>query len=157
MAVLQAGEKAPDFCLQDQDGNEVCLKAFRGKWVVLYFYPRDNTPGCTLEAIQFTAKHEAFKQMNTVILGISPDSMKSHCNFIEKHDLTLQLLSDESHRVLEAYGAWGEKKMAGKSFLGVIRTTCLINPDGKVQQLWQKVKVKGHAEAVLARLNEIQS
>ena len=156
MAVIQAGETAPDFCLIDQDEKEICLKSLRGKWVVLYFYPRDNTPGCTLEAVQFTAEQAAFKKLNTVIIGISPDSIKSHCSFIEKHDLTIQLLSDESHHVLETYGAWGEKKMYGKSFLGVIRTTYLIDPSGVVQQVWPKVKVKGHVEAVLKSVQQNQ-
>jgi peroxiredoxin Q/BCP len=157
MALLQAGEAAPDFCLHDQDEKEIYLKTLRGKWVILYFYPRDNTPGCTLEAVQFTAKQASFKKLNTVILGISPDSIKSHCKFIEKHDLTIQLLSDESHHVLEAYGAWGEKKMYGKSYLGVTRTTYLIDPAGIVKQVWSKVKVKGHVETVLEAVQQHQS
>jgi len=154
MAALQIGDAAPEFCLTDQSESAICLHDLRGKWVILYFYPKDNTPGCTLEAIQFTSKHHEFRKLNTIILGISPDSVKSHCGFIEKYNLSIQLLSDESRKVLQAYGAWGEKKMYGKSFHGVLRTTYLIDPDGCIQEVWEKVKVKGHADALLASVRQ---
>ena len=154
MTELKTGDPAPAFCVADQDEKQVCLKDFRGQWVVLYFYPKDNTPGCTLEAIQFTAKKDQFNGLNAVVLGISPDSVKSHCKFIEKNNLTIRLLSNESRDVLQKYGAWGEKKMYGKSFLGVIRTTVLIDPEGKIREIWPKVKVKGHADAVLEILRQ---
>jgi len=157
MAPLKTGDAGPDFCLIDQDKKKTCLRDLRGQWIVLYFYPKDNTPGCTLEALQFTAKRDQFKAVNTVILGISPDSVASHCNFIERHELTVRLLSDESYEVLGAYGAWGEKKKVGKTFFGVMRSTFLINPEGRIQAIWKPVEVKGHADAVLEAVKKHQS
>ncbi len=146
---LSEGDEAPEFCLKDSNGKDVCLKDLRGKWVVLYFYPKDNTPGCTKEAIGFTESLEEFKGMNAMILGVSPDSEQSHIKFIDKHGLKVTLLSDPERGVLQAYGAWREKSMYGKTFLGVIRSTFVISPDGKIVRTWDKVKVKGHVDDVL--------
>ncbi len=148
------GERAPDFCLPDAEGNEHCLEDYRGKWVVLYFYPRDNTSGCTREAVAFTGMKEEFEKEGAVIIGISKDSPKSHARFIEKHDLGILLLSDENHEVMEKYGAWGKKKLYGKEHWGTVRSTFLIAPDGKIVKVWKKVKVDGHAEDVMKSLTE---
>jgi peroxiredoxin Q/BCP len=154
---LTTGSRAPDFCLPDQQGRDVCLADFKGKWVVLYFYPKDNTPGCTIEAVDFTCIHREFEQMGTVILGVSPDSVKSHQGFIEKQELTITLLSDTERQVLESYGAWGLKKMYGKESYGVIRSTFLIGPDARIAFAWPNVKAKGHAEAVKQKLAQLQA
>ncbi|HEX4354621.1 MAG TPA: thioredoxin-dependent thiol peroxidase [Polyangiales bacterium] len=152
--MLDVGKRAPAFSLQDSDGNDVSLKDFRGKRVVLYFYPRDNTPGCTVEAQDFQKALPQFKKRNAVVLGVSRDSLASHCKFRDKFDLTFPLLSDPDHAVLEAYGAWGEKTLYGKKSLGVIRSTVMIDEQGKVLRAFPSVKVKGHVEAVLAALDE---
>ncbi len=146
--------KAPDFCLPDANGEEHCLKDFRGKWIVLYFYPKDNTSGCTREAKEFTEKKEEFEKLGAVIIGISKDSPKSHARFIEKHNLKILLLSDENHEVIEKYGAWGKKKNYGREYFGTIRSTFLINPDGEIVREWKKVKVAGHVDEVLNALRE---
>lgn len=152
--MLKEGDKAPDFCLPDQNNKEVCLKDFKGKWVVLYFYPKDNTSGCTMEAMDFSQNLDEFKKMHAVILGVSPDSTKSHVNFMQKHKLTVTLLSDSEHQVLEKYGVWQKKKMYGREYYGVVRTTFLIDPEGKIAHIWEKVKVKGHAEEVKCELRD---
>lgn len=152
---LQAGNKAVAFCLPDADGEEVCLKDFAGKWVVLYFYPKDNTSGCTLEAVNFSRQMGDFEKKGAVILGVSPDSTKSHCNFRDKHDLKIRLLSDTEHKVLEAYGVWVLKKMYGREYYGVERSTFLVNPRGEIGHVWRKVKVPGHVEAVKTTLDEL--
>jgi peroxiredoxin Q/BCP len=152
--MVDVGKRAPAFALQSADGSEVSLKDFRGKRVVLYFYPRDNTPGCTIEAQDFQKALPAFKKRNAVVLGVSRDSLASHCKFRDKYDLTFALLSDPEHEVLEAYGAWGEKSLYGKKSLGILRTTVLIDEQGKVLRVFPKVKVKGHVDAVLAALDE---
>ena len=146
------GKTAPPFCLPDAGGKEVCLESFRGKWVVLYFYPRDNTPGCTLEAIQFSKALEEFAGLGAQVIGVSTDSPESHVKFTEKHDLTVLLLSDTSHTVIGAYGSWRPKTFFGKEILGTSRDTFLIDPVGKIVEVWRKVSVKGHAEAVKAAL-----
>ncbi|BBO77314.1 peroxiredoxin [Desulfosarcina widdelii] len=146
--ILSSGDPAPDFTLNDKDGNSVSLADFRGKWVALYFYPRDNTSGCTTEAKDFSALLPAFKAKDAAVIGISGDSEASHAKFAAKHDLTVTLLSDPGHRALEAYGVWQKKKMAGREYMGIVRTTFLIDPDGIIQQIWEKVKVKAHAETV---------
>jgi peroxiredoxin Q/BCP len=153
---LVVGASAPVFCLPNQDGNEVCLEDYRGGWVVLYFYPRDNTKGCTLEAIDFTMNKEAFEDMGAIVLGVSPDSVKSHNNFCQKHNLTITLLSDPEHVALEKYGVWQLKKMYGREFHGVVRSTFLVDPDGKVAHIWRKVKVADHVEEVKKRLGELK-
>jgi len=142
------GKPAPSFCLPDAEGKEVCLESFRGKWVVLYFYPRDNTPGCTLEAIQFSAALEEFAGLGAQVIGVSTDSPESHVKFAEKHDLTVLLLSDTGHKAIGAYGSWKPKTFFGKEILGTSRDTFLIDPAGKIVKVWRKVSVKGHAEAV---------
>ena len=147
-------KQAPSFCLPDSDGQSVCLKDLKGKWIVLYFYPKDNTSGCTLEAITFTEQIARFESLNAVVLGVSPDSQKSHCSFRDKHDLKVTLLSDPDKDVLQQYGVWVKKSMYGREYMGVERTTFLIDPDGMIRQIWKKVKVKGHIEAVLESLKE---
>lgn len=154
---LEIGQSAPGFELEDQDGNTVSLSDLNGRWVVLYFYPRDDTPGCTTEACEFTEGIESFSGLNAVVLGCSPDSPESHRKFIAKHDLGVQLLSDPDHGVMEAYGAWGEKNMYGKVSMGVIRSTVIIDPDGTIAHRWKRVKAKGHAEKVREKLSELQS
>ncbi|UCD19146.1 MAG: thioredoxin-dependent thiol peroxidase [candidate division WOR-3 bacterium] len=145
---LRIGNKAPEFCLPDANDRKVCLKDFRGKWLVLYFYPKDNTSGCTREAVDFTANVKDFKKMNATVVGVSPDSVTSHTNFINKHALEVMLLSDHEHKVLKEYGVWQKKSMYGREYYGVVRTTFVVDPKGKIAQKWEKVKVAGHAEAV---------
>ena len=154
---LKIGNKAHDFSLNNQAEEKKSLKEFQGKWVILYFYPKDNTSGCTMEAIEFTALKEEFEKLDAVILGISPDPPKSHRNFIEKKELGITLLSDPDHKVINAYSAWQKKKNNGREYYGVARSTVLIDPRGKIAYVWPKVKVKGHAEAVKVKLAELQS
>ncbi len=153
---LKVGIKAPDFCLQDEKEEKNCLKDFKGKKVILYFYPKDNTKTCTAEAIAFTNHLKDYEKLNAIVLGVSPDSCGSHQKFIEKQGLKIKLLSDPEHKVIEKYGAWGLKKMYGKEYEGVIRSTYLIDTAGKIAHVWKKVKVKGHAEQVKEKLKEIQ-
>ena len=150
--MIKMNDSAPDFSLENQEGKTVALKDFRGKNVVLYFYPKDNTSGCTLEAKGFTASKDAFAKKNTVILGISKDSVTSHKNFCEKQDLAIELLSDPDHAVIEKYGAWQKKKNYGREYMGIVRSTFLIDAKGKVVRTWEKVKVKGHVEEVLSAI-----
>lgn len=145
-----------NFCLPDEEGNEVCLDNYKGKWIVLYFYPRDNTSGCTREAKDFSEHMEEFEKLNAVVIGISPDSPESHRKFKEKHSLKVKLLSDESHEVMEKYGVWQLKKLYGREYYGVVRSTFLISPDGKIVYEWKGVRVKGHVEEVLQKLKEMQ-
>lgn len=152
--IPEAGDKAPDFTLPDQDENRVSLNDFKGKTVILYFYPKDNTSGCTKEAIGFTEVKNELSKKGAVVLGVSPDSPKSHRNFIEKKELKITLLSDPEHKVLEKYGAWGLKKNYGREYFGVIRSTFIISPDGKILYRWKNVKVNGHIDAVLKKLDE---
>lgn len=144
------GSLAPDFTLPRDGGETVSLSHFSGRPVVLFFYPKDNTPGCTTEAIGFSALMDQFTALNVAVIGISADSVKSHDKFVKKHELSVILGSDEEKSTLEAYGVWKEKSMYGKSYMGVERTTFLIDGNGKIAQVWEKVKVEGHAEAVLA-------
>ncbi|MGH6675943.1 MAG: thioredoxin-dependent thiol peroxidase [Xanthobacteraceae bacterium] len=143
------GDKAPDFKLPDDSGTIRTLKSFYGKKLILYFYPKDDTSGCTKEAIDFNAHKREFEKSGAVVLGVSPDSTASHQKFKSKHRLDLELISDETKSMLEAYGVWTEKSMYGRRYMGVERTTFLIGPDGKIVQVWNKVKVPGHADAVL--------
>jgi len=154
--MVEIGSKAPQFCLPNQDEVEVCLRDFAGKWVVLYFYPKDNTPGCTTQACDFTATKSDFEKLDTIILGCSPDSAKKHQNFIQKHNLNITLLSDESKEILKAYGAWGVKKRFGKEAEGVIRSTIIIDPDGNVVEIYRDVKVNGHSLEVIEKLKGLQ-
>jgi peroxiredoxin Q/BCP len=146
---LVAGDKAPDFELPDDAGGKLSLKGFSGKKLVLYFYPKDNTTGCTKEAIEFSGMKAAFAKAGTTVVGVSPDSVASHAKFKTKYDLALTLASDEPKTMLEAYGVWVEKSMYGRKYMGVERTTFLIDAKGKIVNVWNKVKVAGHAEAVL--------
>ena len=155
-STIEVGKPAPDFELPDQDGVSVSLAGLVGSWVVLYFYPRDDTPGCTTEACEFTASLADFKGLDAVVLGCSPDSPTRHQKFIAKHDLGIRLLADESREVLRRYGAWGAKKMYGRTTEGVIRSTVLIDPVGRVAHHWAKVKAAGHADQVKQRLTELR-
>jgi len=150
------GMQAPHFSLKNEKGIDVSLQDFAGKqYVLLYFYPKDSTPGCTTEACDFRDAHESFQDLNAVILGVSPDGEKAHTKFIEKHGLPFSLLIDEDHTVAEAYSVWVLKKMYGKEFMGIERSTFLIDPTGTVIKEWRKVKVKGHVEEALQTLREI--
>jgi len=149
MAELSQGAQAPDFELAGDGGNTISLSAHAGKPVVLFFYPKDDTSGCTAEAIEFTALKPEFDKLGVVLIGLSPDSPKSHDKFKAKHGLSVALASDETKATLEAYGVWVEKSMYGRKYMGVERSTFLIKPDGAIAEIWRKVKVPGHAEAVL--------
>ena len=152
---LQVGQPAPDFKAKDRDGHDVSLQDYRDRWLVLYFYPKDNTPGCTTEAKDFTESYGQFRALGADIVGVSPDSEKSHSKFIDKYDLSIKLISDPDREVIKAYGAWGLKKFMGKEYMGVVRSTCLIAPDGKITRIWRKVRVKAHVEKVLAELKAL--
>ena len=152
---LKVGSDAPKFSLPDKDNKEVSLKDFKGKYVILYFYPKDNTPACTTEAIGFTGILSALQKLDAVVIGISPDSPESHTKFIEKKNLKIILLSDIDKKVIIEYGKWGLKKFRGKEYMGVIRSTFLIDPDGKIAHIWPKVSVKGHPEDVKRILKEL--
>jgi peroxiredoxin Q/BCP len=156
MKEMETGKPIPEFCLPDQDGRKVCSKDFRGKWLVVYFYPKDNTPGCTIEAKEFSSRLEKFRNMNAEVVGISPDSGESHCNFIEKHNLRLTLLTDDRKDVLRKFGAWKPKRMFGREFLGVKRSTFLADPEGKLAYSWNGVNALGHADNVLEKLRELE-
>lgn len=149
MSGLQVGDKAPDFALPASNGENSSLSGLKGKWVVLYFYPKDNTPGCAREACAFSSNKPAFTKKGVVVLGVSKDSLKSHENFIGKYNLNFLLLSDIDGTVIEKYGAFKKKSMFGKTFLGIQRSTFLINPHGKIAKIWRNVKVDGHDEEVL--------
>jgi peroxiredoxin Q/BCP len=146
------GQPAPVFSLPGSDGADHALAGYRGKKVVLYFYPKDNTPGCTREAVAFSASAAAFAKKNAVVLGVSKDSIASHCRFRDQHQLGIVLLSDPDLAVHRAFGVYGEKMMYGKPVMGVIRSTFVIGPDGTIERVFSPVKVDGHAEAVLAAL-----
>jgi peroxiredoxin Q/BCP len=150
--MLKEGQKAPDFTLDDDQGQKVSLKDFKGKSVVLYFYPKDLTPGCTQEACDFRDNWTAVKKKGAVVLGVSADAVKRHVSFKEKYKLPFPLLSDESLKMLKAYGVWKKKKFMGREFMGIVRTTLIIGPDGKIKKIWSPVKVKGHADDVLENL-----
>ena len=163
--MIKAGSKAPDFKLPNQDDKIISLKDFAGKWIVLYFYPKDNTSGCTKEACDFTDLLKDYERLDAVVLGVSPDSIESHRNFIKKYNLKINLLSDPDKKVHKAYGAWGKKKNYGKEYKGVIRSTFIISPDGKIADMWTNVKVRvkrkdgevRHVDIVRDRLEELKS
>ncbi len=146
--MIEENKKAPQFTLPDQTGKKISLKDFKGKKVVLYFYPKDNTPGCTKEACDFRDSIEDFKKIKAVVLGVSPDSVESHKKFAEKYDLPFPLLSDPEKKVLNKYGVWKEKSMYGRKYMGVERTTVVIDENGKIMKIFPKVKVKGHVDQV---------
>lgn len=152
---VEIGKAAPDFRLQSSGGRERTLQDFHGRWVVLYFYPRDNTPGCTTEACAFRDNSAVLAEKRAVVLGVSCDSLKSHAGFIAKFNLPFELLSDPDHAVAEVYGVWKEKSMYGKKVMGIERSTFLVDPEGKLRREWRKVKVDGHAIEVLNALEEL--
>ena len=149
------GAKAPGFRLPRDGGDSVSLADYAGQKLVLFFYPRADTPGCTREAIDFTRLKDAFAESGAAVLGISADTVKAQESFRNKHELSIPLISDEKHEMLEAYGAWGEKSMYGRTFLGILRTTVLIGADGKIAKIWRNVRVDGHADEVLAAAQSI--
>ena len=148
------GMKAPAFSLMNERGDTVTLDSYKGKYVVLYFYPKDMTPGCTTEACDFRDAHEDFSSLNAVILGVSMDDANRHTKFIEKHGLPFSLLVDADHTVAESYNVWVLKKMYGKEYMGIERTTFLIDPEGIIVKEWRKVKVKNHIEEVLTTIRQ---
>ena len=150
--MLETGMKAPNFTLYDQNGNAVTLSDYLGKKVVLYFYPKDNTPGCTRQACAFAQAYDAFRQQDVVVIGISKDSVASHVKFAEKYDLPFILLSDPDRVAIEAYGVWQEKKMCGKVSMGVVRTTFIIDENGNIEKIMPKVKPDTNAADILAEL-----
>ncbi len=150
--MLEVGNKAPDFNVKDQNGNDVKLSEYKGKKIVLYFYPKDNTSGCTKEACEFRDNLPKFEEKNSVVLGVSIDSISSHQKFISKNNLTFTLLSDENKEVVEKYGVWKEKVMCGKRYMGIERSTFLIDEKGEIEKIYKKVKVAGHVESVLESL-----
>ena len=166
--MIEIGKTAPDFCLPNQDDVEICLRDLKGKWVVLYFYPKDNTPGCTTEACDFTEAVVDFSGMDAIVLGVSADSTAKHQNFIAKHDLDITLLSDEATAMMQDYGVWRMKKNYGKEYMGIVRSTYIISPEGKIAASWDNVKVRVkrkkagetvetlHVDEVKAKLKELR-
>lgn len=152
---LEIGQAAPDFSLPNAQGELKTLQDFAGQWLVFYFYPKDNTPGCTTEAIDFTTLKPEFAKLNATIVGVSPDSEKSHQKFIKKKDLAIKLLSDPEHQTAKAFGIWQLKKFMGKEYMGIVRSTFLIDPEGNIAHTWIKVRVKEHASKVLAQLQTL--
>jgi peroxiredoxin Q/BCP len=152
---LQPGTKAPAFKLARDGGGTVSLADFAGKNLILYFYPKADTPGCTIEAKAFSELSKAFAKAGTAVLGVSADSVEAQDKFKTKHGLAIPLASDETHKMLDAYGVWGEKSMYGRTFMGITRATFLIGKDGRIARIWPKVKVEGHAEDVLAAAQEL--
>ena len=155
--MIEEGKKAPAFTLPTGEGDKIALKDLAGQYVVLYFYPKDDTPGCTVEAKDFQARLRKFKARNTVVLGVSKDSGESHCKFADKYGLKFPLLSDTDTKMMKKYGAWGEKKNYGKVYEGIIRSTVVIDPKGKVIKHFPKVRVDGHADKVLKVIDEAQN
>jgi thioredoxin-dependent peroxiredoxin len=154
---IKIGNKAPKLGAIDEDGARCEVADLAGQWVAVYFYPKDDTPGCTTEACEFSSDLADFEKLGATVVGISPDTPESHRKFRSKHGLTMKLLSDPDHQVLERYGAWGEKSMYGRTYQGVIRSTVLIDPEGRVAYQWSKVKPAGHAEEVRTKLAELQT
>jgi len=154
--MLEVGELAPLFSLESDEGEEINLADLKGKNVVLYFYPKDDTPGCTIEAQDFTKKIADFEKLNCVVLGVSRDGINSHCRFVEKYNLAFNLLADESGELCKSYEVLGEKSMFGKKYIGINRSTFLIDKLGKIAHIWRSVSVKGHVDEVLAILSELE-
>ncbi len=155
MEGIAMSKKAPNFTLPEQNGKEVSLSDYKGKWVILYFYPKDMTSGCTKEAVGFSEKIDEFTKRNAVVIGISKDTTESHKKFAEKYNLKITLLSNKDAKVIKEYGAWGKKKMYGKEKEGTIRSTFIISPEGEILHEWKNVKVDGHVEEVLKKLDEL--
>lgn len=156
-SVPAVGTMAPPFVLDDQDGSRVSLVDQRGRWVVLYFYPEDDTPGCTTQACDLRDSWQSLTSAGVAVLGVSPDDAASHRKFRDKYRLPFPLLVDEGHRVAERYGAWGEKQLYGRTFTGLIRTTIIIDPDGRVAQVFPRTRAAGHAGRILAALEQLQA
>jgi peroxiredoxin Q/BCP len=155
--MIEIDTKAPEFCLPNQDDVEICLRDLKGKWIVLYFYPKDNTPGCTTEACDFSDAAPDFGALNAIVIGVSADSTSKHRDFIDKKDLSITLLSDEDTSMLQNYGIWQLKKNYGKEYMGIVRSTLIINPEGIIKAIWKNVKVKEHVEKVKAKLESLQA
>ncbi len=155
--MIEIDTKAPEFCLPNQDDVEICLRDLKGKWIVLYFYPKDNTPGCTTEACDFSDAAPDFGALNAIIIGVSADSTAKHRDFIDKKDLSITLLSDEGTSMLQNYGIWQLKKNYGKEYMGIVRSTLIINPEGVIKAIWKNVKVKEHARIVKEKLEALQA
>ncbi len=153
--MIEIGKKAPAINLLDNNGKKRSLSEFLGKNIILYFYPKDNTPGCTQEACDFRDIFPKFQKSEAIVIGVSPDSVEKHKKFLEKYDLPFILLSDEDKKVLEKYGVWQEKNMYGRKYMGVVRTTIIIDKKGIIRKIYSKVKVKGHVEKVFSDLNEL--
>ena len=153
--LIEPGKAAPAFHLPDQEGNKHRLSQYKGKWVVLYFYPKDNTPGCTTQACKFRDSEDQLTDLGAVVLGISPDPVKSKAKFADKLDLNFPILADEGSEVSTKYGVWQEKSMYGRTYMGVVRTTYLIDPAGKVRKRFDKVKVRGHVDEVVQAIGEL--
>jgi peroxiredoxin Q/BCP len=154
---LEVGQKAPAFTLPNQDDKPTKLSDFKGSWLVLYFYPNDDTPGCTTEACDFTSGLKDFEKLDATVVGCSPNTTESHRKFIAKYKLKVRLLSDPGHEMMQSYGAWGEKVLYGKKSIGVIRSTLIVAPDGKIAHRWARVKAAGHADAVRERLKDLRA
>ncbi len=155
--MLRVNTKAPDFSLQDQDGTSHSLADYKGKFVLIYFYPKDDTPGCTVEACSLRDSHPAFEKLNAVVLGVSADSVKSHIKFADKHKLPFTLLADPEKTTIKKYKAWGKKKFMGKEYMGIIRSSYLVGRDGKIVKVYKEVKPAVHADQVLADLEKLNS
>ena len=152
---IEVGKNAPTFTLPSDSGEEISLADLKGKNVVLYFYPKDDTPGCTIEAQDFSKKLKDFEALDTIVLGVSKDNIKSHCKFVEKYDLKVTLLADETQKTCKDYDVIKEKSMLGKKYMGIERSTFLINKIGKLSKIWRQVKVNGHVEEVLEALKQV--
>ena len=155
--MLEIGDTIPAFCLPNQDEEEICFRDIKGRWAVIYFYPKDNTPGCTTEACDFTEALPDFTALEAIVLGVSPDSPKKHRNFIEKKGLKITLLADEDKALCKSFGVWQLKKFMGREYMGVVRSTFLIAPNGTLAYKWEKVRVKGHVDEVKAKLQELKA
>lgn len=152
---LKQGDKAPEFTLPDQDGKTHTLSDYKGQWVLLYFYPKDMTPGCTIEACTLRDNYGDFEKIDAVVLGMSADSVDRHKKMVDKHSLPFTLLADEEKEILKAYGVWAKKKMFGKEYMGILRNSFLIDPEGNIAKIYEKVKPAAHAKEVLTDLNEL--
>ncbi len=156
MSLLSIGIQAPDFSLPDQEGKMHTLSDYKGSWVLIYFYPKDDTPGCTKEACSIGEQFPEFKKLNAVVLGISADSVKSHAKFAKKYELPFTLLADEEKKVINLYGVWAKKKFMGREYMGILRSSFLINPEGKIAKVYEKVVTGDHAEEVLEDLRNLR-
>jgi len=154
--MLEIGDTIPAFCLPNQDEEEICFRDIKGRWAVIYFYPKDNTPGCTTEACDFTEALPDFNGLEAIILGVSPDTPKKHRSFIEKKKLKITLLADEDKSLCKSFGMWQLKKFMGREYMGIVRSTFLISPDGTLAYKWEKVRVKNHVNEVKEKLIELQ-